>query len=317
MCVRFSGKISEAKHRCEGGPVTLNLTKWEFNKADCRNKCRKLIENSKPLLLTGSPIDSGREDKERAQTTLHLAFFCELYEIQVHGGQYFLHAHAQSADSLEQSPVLDFMNRFPDTFQTVTDRSLFGPDLPHGMNTLTRWLTNSGCVAQAVSSLNHSSTVDQTTMSATSQQSRSDLCAATAKHRPQHRPLLPKLDILAVDLDEQPPEEREAEDDVKGGPLDPHEAKNAREKEEVKYLWDMKLYEYSLKRKHGREQDATQLAPSGSIPTKEAPKPTLPFASGVYGCVPQRSRADLVGNTSAGNSASPTQCCVSGRRVSI
>ena len=39
-------------------------------------------------------------------------------------------------------------------------------------------------------------------------------------------------------------EEWEAEDDVKGGPLDPREVKNAREKE-MKYLWDMEVYEYS------------------------------------------------------------------------
>ena len=97
----------------EGGPTTLDLTKWDFNKADCR-KCRKLVENSKPLLLIGSPIDSGRENKERARGVLHLAFICELYETQLHGGRYFLHAHSHSA----QSTVVDFMNRFPDTFQT-------------------------------------------------------------------------------------------------------------------------------------------------------------------------------------------------------
>ena len=37
----------------EGGPATPDLTKWDFNKADCRTRCRKLIENSKPLLLMG------------------------------------------------------------------------------------------------------------------------------------------------------------------------------------------------------------------------------------------------------------------------
>ena len=31
---------SEAKGRCEGGPITLDLTKWDFHKSDCRNKCR-------------------------------------------------------------------------------------------------------------------------------------------------------------------------------------------------------------------------------------------------------------------------------------
>ena len=53
---------------------------------------------------------------------------------------------------------------------------------------------------------------------------------------------LPKLDIRAVD--EEPPEEWEAEDDVKVGPLDPREVKTAREKE-IKYLWDTEVYEYS------------------------------------------------------------------------
>ena len=81
-------------------------------------------------------------------------------------------------------------------------------------------------------------------MSATSQQLQSDICVAAAKDQPQHRPLLPKQDILAVNPDEELQEEWEAEDDVKGGPLDPREVKNAREKE-IKYLWDMEVYEYS------------------------------------------------------------------------
>ena len=59
--------IHENESRCEAGLKTLDLTKWDFNKADCRNKCRKLVENSKPLLLIGSPMDSGREDKERVR----------------------------------------------------------------------------------------------------------------------------------------------------------------------------------------------------------------------------------------------------------
>ena len=63
-------------------------------------------------------------------------------------------------------------------------------------------------------------------MKATSLQLQSDLCAATAKDQPQHRPLLPKLDVLAVDPDEELQEEWEAEDDVKGGPSDAHEVKN-------------------------------------------------------------------------------------------
>ena len=122
------------------------------------------------------------------------------------------------------------------------------------------WLTNSGCVAQALSSLNHSSTVRQTIMSAMSQQLQSDLGVAGTSDPLQHRPPLPKLDILAVD--QEPLEEWEAEDDVKGGPLHPREVQTAREKEikggpldprevktardkEIEHLWDMEVYEYS------------------------------------------------------------------------
>ena len=135
---------SEAEGSHRGGLVTLDLTKWDFDKADCRNKCRNLVENSKPLLLIGSPIDYGRGDKEQARAVLHLPFICELYEVQVHGGLYFLHTRSHFADSWEQSTVVDFMNRFPDTFLTVTDRSLFGPNVPYCTNALTKWLTNSG-----------------------------------------------------------------------------------------------------------------------------------------------------------------------------
>ena len=43
--------------------------------------------------------------------------------------------------------------------------------------------------------------------------------------------LLPKLEILAVDADETQQDEWEAEDDVKGGPLDPREVKAAHQRE--------------------------------------------------------------------------------------
>ena len=73
-------------------------------------------------------------------------------------------------------------------------------------------------------------------MKAMSQQLQSDQCAAGATDRPQHRSPLPQLEILAVDADQTQPEEWEAEDDVKGRQLDPHEAKIARQKE-IQYLW--------------------------------------------------------------------------------
>ena len=137
-----------------GGLVTLDLTMWDFNKADCRNTCRPMVEISKPLLLIGSPLDLGGGDKEQARAVLHLAFICELHEMQVRRGRNFLHTHSShSTDSWDHHPTMvDFVNRFPDTFRTVIDRCLFGPKNPGKcLKTLTGWSTNSGRIAQALS----------------------------------------------------------------------------------------------------------------------------------------------------------------------
>ena len=69
VCTILSGNSERAARKPvavaegrEGGPVTLDLTNGDFNKTKCRTRWRKLIENSKPLLLMGSPIDSDGED---------------------------------------------------------------------------------------------------------------------------------------------------------------------------------------------------------------------------------------------------------------
>ena len=136
------------------------------------------------------------------------------------------------------------MNRFPDTFQTVTDRSMFGPHVPRGMNTLTRWLT---------------------------------IPDALHKHS-AHCP--------AVDANEEPPEEWEAEDDVKERPLDPREVKNASEKE-IKYLWDMEVYEYSTEAGGtGTNRTPSSWPQVDRYEQRKCRSPTLPFASGAYGGAP-------------------------------
>ena len=60
------------------------------------------------------------------------------------------HNPSHSADGWDQCTIVDFMNRFPDTFQTVTVACVAQRTLGHGVKTMTRWLTNSGCIAQAL-----------------------------------------------------------------------------------------------------------------------------------------------------------------------
>ena len=163
-----------------------------------------------------------KETRNGHEEILNLALICELCETQLHGGRYFLHADSHAANSWEQPTVVDFMNKFQDTFQTMTDKNMVWPRFsPRFEYTLTRWLTNSGCVAQALSSLTHSSTVRQTIKSAMSQQLQSDLGVAGTSDPLQHSSgLCPKLDTLAVVADEEPLEEWEAEDDVKERPFE-------------------------------------------------------------------------------------------------
>ena len=194
--------------------------------------------------------------EEQTRAVLHLAFICELYEIQVRERRYFLHTHTHSAKSWDQPTAVDFTNRFSDMFQTVTDRDMFS------VNTPTRCLTNSGCIAQALSTSGEPVAVGQTVMKAMSQQLQSNLCDAAATDQPQHRLPLPTLDILAVDADEEPQQEWQAEDDVKGGPLDPHEVKIDRQKE-IQYLWDLACTSTPPKRNREHERDEPQFSRMG------------------------------------------------------
>ena len=89
-------------------------------------------------------------------------------------------------------------------------------------------------------------------------------------------------------------------------PLDPGEVKNAREKE-IKYLWDMEVYEYSTE---VEARARTGCNPVGLkwIDTHKGRAEAPRYRSRLV-CTEvrhNRGRADLLGNTSAGNSASPT-----------
>ena len=127
---------SEEEGRHEGGPKTLDLTKVRFHLSRLPDQMQNIDRRLE------AAVADWITDRFwwRRLCTWHSSANCA--KIQVRERRYFLHTHSHSADSWDQPTVVDFMNRFPDTFQTVTDRGLFG------MNTLTRWLTNSGCIAQ-------------------------------------------------------------------------------------------------------------------------------------------------------------------------
>ena len=194
------------------------------------------------------------------------------------------------------------MNRFPDMFQTVTDRDLFG------VNTRTTWLTHSGCIAQALCTWNyqglkakvtgklvapgnpgiskdsetHLPTVCQTIMKSMSQHLQSDLCTAAATDQPATSPTSAEAGFSCGGCRRRPQQEWEAEEDVKGGTLDRLEDKAARQKE-VQYLFDREvrvLHRSGTEDTNGTQPSWPQM---DRHQQKVPPKPTLPFTSGVYG----------------------------------
>ena len=94
---------------------------YDFNKHDCREKARRLIHKTKPLLLIGSPMCTwfsvlqnlnkkhmSKEDWQRAYNNAveHIKFVFELYDIQVKNGRYLLHEH-QATQQAGNSPYLE------------------------------------------------------------------------------------------------------------------------------------------------------------------------------------------------------------------
>ena len=87
---------------------------WDFDKAEKREKARRLLRMQKPLFLVGSPmctawctwqrLNALRRSPEvteemMTRARVHLAFVASLYREQVEGGRFFLHGHPRSASS--------------------------------------------------------------------------------------------------------------------------------------------------------------------------------------------------------------------------
>ena len=99
-----------------GGPgFALDLTTedeegrpWDFAKAECRERARKMVKEQRPMSPIGSPActafsswqalsdtkrDPAAVHREYISAMVHLRSACELYKLQRDEGRYFLHGH--------------------------------------------------------------------------------------------------------------------------------------------------------------------------------------------------------------------------------
>ena len=91
------------------------------------------------------------------QAEAHIKFVFELYDMQVRGGRYFLHEHPAQASSWKLPVVVDFCFRYPHLYAVTSNMCVFGMTTPlrggdgEGyVANLTRWLTNSPCLAETL-----------------------------------------------------------------------------------------------------------------------------------------------------------------------
>ncbi len=81
---------------------------WDLSRHEVRERVRKLVRETKPFMLIGSPpctmfsslqnLAKARRDKKKTEKLMniakeHIEFCIELYMIQVENGRYFLHEH--------------------------------------------------------------------------------------------------------------------------------------------------------------------------------------------------------------------------------
>ena len=115
---------------------------WDFNHLDMRKRARRLVEETKPLFLIGSPMcrafstwqylnraKQGKEPeevrREMARATMHVDFMAELMELQIGGDRFFLYEHPAYATSWECESIKRLM-KFPGVNKVVSDQCQHG-----------------------------------------------------------------------------------------------------------------------------------------------------------------------------------------------
>ena len=121
---------------------------WDFDRKDKREKARRLLRETKPLFLIGSPMctawctwqrinrmkrDPNVVRRELVRARLHLNFVIELYLEQVAGGRYFLHEQPRTAASWEE-PMMRILSQAPGVQVITADQCQLGAEVPSGPN---------------------------------------------------------------------------------------------------------------------------------------------------------------------------------------
>ena len=143
---------------------------WDLSKLEVRKRVKKLVIETKPFMLIGSPpctlfsalqnLSKDKRNKEKFEKEMiiarkHIQFCIELYTIQMNGGRYFLHEHPESATSWSLKEVVELAAR-EGVEMTVCDMCAYGMMIEDDQGEAlveksTKFLTNSPEVCKRIS----------------------------------------------------------------------------------------------------------------------------------------------------------------------
>ena len=119
---------------------------WDFTVPAKKIKARRLIQQTKPMLLIGSPMCTAFSTWQRLNATrtnaearrrayqeacMHIEFVTLLYHDQLADGRYFLHEHPQFASSWDLDCIKQLL-RIPGVARARGDQCQYGAEAPHG-----------------------------------------------------------------------------------------------------------------------------------------------------------------------------------------
>ena len=166
--------VAEARAMGLRGGWSLDITgqddqgqPWDFSQPKMREKAMRLLKETKPRLLIGSPmctdwsvlmnLNWGRmssEERERrmSEARTHLQFVVSMYTRQASEGRYWLHEHPKGAKSWNEKCMIELLMR-PGSTRVETHMCRFGMEScdhvgPGKVLKPTYFATNSECIAE-------------------------------------------------------------------------------------------------------------------------------------------------------------------------
>ena len=112
---------------------------WDFSKSWMRTKAMKLLKETKPRLLIGSPMCTDwsvlmnlnwsrmspeERDRRMREAKMHLEFVVSMYNEQANNGRYWLHEHPKGARSWKEKCMVELLMR-PESTRVETHMCRF------------------------------------------------------------------------------------------------------------------------------------------------------------------------------------------------